>query len=50
MMAPVDGSGTWPAWIQMVLNLAFSLSFKVPEAYYSVGAGLKIRPYTIWRP
>jgi hypothetical protein len=29
MMAPVDGSGTWPAWMQIVLNLAVSRSFKV---------------------
>jgi hypothetical protein len=28
-MAPVDGSGVWPAWIQMVSNPAFSRSFKM---------------------
>src|SRR5258705_13367270 len=27
MMAPVEGSGTWPAWMQTVLNLAVSRSF-----------------------
>ena len=27
MMAPVDGSGSWPAWMQMVLNRAFVRSF-----------------------
>jgi hypothetical protein len=33
MMAPVDGSGTWPAWMQIVLNLAVSRSFTVSKAY-----------------
>ena len=32
-MAPVEGSGTWPAWMQMVLNRARSESFTVVEAY-----------------
>src|SRR5437763_362731 len=27
MMAPVEGSGTWPAWMQIVLNLAVSRRF-----------------------
>jgi hypothetical protein len=27
MMAPVDGSGTWPAWMQIVLKRAVSDSF-----------------------
>jgi len=27
MMAPVGGSGVWPAWMQTVLNRASSLSF-----------------------
>jgi hypothetical protein len=27
MIAPVDGSGSWPAWIQMVGKRALSGSF-----------------------
>ena len=31
MMAPVEGSGIWPAWMQIVLKRAFSFSFTVME-------------------
>jgi hypothetical protein len=36
MMAPVEGSGTCPAWMQTVLNPAFSRSF-TGGAYYRAG-------------
>jgi hypothetical protein len=33
MMAPVAGSGCWPACRQMVLNRAFGVSFTIPVRY-----------------
>jgi hypothetical protein len=33
MIAPVDGSGSCPAWMQIVLNRALSRSFTVTKAY-----------------
>jgi hypothetical protein len=31
-MAPVEGSGVWPAWMQTVLNRAESRSFTVGDS------------------
>jgi hypothetical protein len=36
MMAPVDGSGSWPAWMQTVLKRARSLSFTVGPFYSDI--------------
>ena len=35
-MAPVEGSGIWPAWIQIVLNRAVSRSFTVRKEYSDI--------------
>jgi hypothetical protein len=36
MIAPVDGSGSCPAWMQMVLKRAVSLSFTVALFYSDI--------------
>ena len=43
MMAPVDGSGTWPAWMQRVLKRAFSGSLTAGDSVHQ--ADLKVRLY-----
>jgi hypothetical protein len=32
-IAPVDGSGSWPAWRHTVLNRARGGSFTIPQRY-----------------
>jgi sigma-B regulation protein RsbU (phosphoserine phosphatase) len=36
MIAPVEGSGTWPAWMQTVLKRAFSRSFTGVREYSDI--------------
>lgn len=36
MIAPVEGSGVWPAWMQTVLKRAPLRSFTMKPAYYTL--------------